>query len=371
MSLEARVHELAAEITPVDSAAAEQARQRHDRLLKPPGSLGAVEALGARLAAIGGRCPPPVPADPAVVVAAADHGVHARGVTRWPQAVTAAMVASFCAGTAAVNAIAGAVGARVSVLDVGIAAEVGDHPRLADGSVRKRGSLTRAPVRAGTADLSTGPAMTREEAAAALLAGAGMAKELLGGGADLLVLGDMGIANTTSAACLVAAFTGQGPADVTGRGAGSDDDTLARKTAVVAKALALHRPDPTDPLGVLAAMGGLEHAAAAGVSLAGAVEGVPVVLDGVSAGAAALVAVGLAPAVLGYLIAGHRSTEPGASAALERLGLEPVLDLGLRLGEGTGGLLAVPVVIAAARVLTEMGTLEDLATPSGTTTDFA
>lgn len=354
MSMEARLRELAAAIPPVDTATAERARQRHDRLLKPPGSLGAIEALGARLAAIAGRCPPPVPIQPIVIVAAGDHGVHARGVTPWPQSVTAAMVASFCVGTAAVNAIAATVGARVSVLDVGVAGELPDHPRL-----------RRARVRPGTADLSRAPAMSREEAAAAVLAGARVAEELLGNGGDLLVLGDMGIANTTAAACLVAAFTGRPAAEVTGPGAGIDGHTLARKIAVVAEALDRHRPDPRDPLGVMAALGGLEQAAAAGVALAGAAKGVPVILDGVSADAAALAAVALAPPALDYLIAGHRSTEPGATAALERLGLEPLLDLGLRLGEGTGGLLAVPAVVAAARVLNEMGTLEDLASAMG------
>jgi nicotinate-nucleotide--dimethylbenzimidazole phosphoribosyltransferase len=283
-----------------------------------------------------------------VIVAAADHGVHAQGVSRWPQQVTASMVGLFCAGRAAVNAIAASVGARVAVLDVGVASEVAGHPRL-----------RRARVRNGTEDLSQGPAMTREEAARAVLAGAGLAEELVGAGVDLLVPGDMGIANTTAAACLIAALTGAGAGAVTGPGAGAGPAMLARKREVVAAALALHRPDPTDPLGVLAAVGGLEHAALAGVILAGAAERVPVVLDGVSADAAALVATALQPDALGYLVAGHRSTEPGAAVALDRLGLVPVLDLGLRLGEGTGGLLAVPIVAAAARVLAETATIAE------------
>jgi nicotinate-nucleotide--dimethylbenzimidazole phosphoribosyltransferase len=352
MSLEERVAELAGDVEPADGAAADEALARHGGLVKPPGSLGALEAVGARLAAVAGACPPPVPGRPVVIVAAADHGVHARGVTAWPRSVTAAMVRTMCAGRACVNAVAAAVGAQVAVLDVGVAGPPVEHPRA-----------RRARVREGTRDLAAGPAMTREEAARALLAGAGLAEELLGGGADLVVPGDMGIANTTAGACLVAAFTGRGAAGVTGPGAGADGATLARKRAVVAAALELHRPDATDPLGTLAALGGLEHAALAGAILATAAERRPVVLDGLAADAAALVAAALAPAAGGYLVAGHRSPEPGAGAALAALGLEPLLDLGMRLGEGTGGLCAVPLVVAAARVLGEVATIAELQQP--------
>jgi nicotinate-nucleotide--dimethylbenzimidazole phosphoribosyltransferase len=354
MSLEARVADLAAEVEPVDEQAATAAAERHARLAKPPGSLGALEPLGARLAAIAGACPPPVPAEPAVVVAAGDHGVHARGVTPWPQSVTATMVAAMCAGRASVNALAATVGARVTVLDVGVAGPPTAHPMA-----------RRARVRDGTADLAAGPAMTREEAARAVLAGAGMAEELAAAGVDLLVTGDMGIANTTASACLIAAFTGRRAAEVTGPGAGADTATLATKTAVVDAALRLHQPDPADPLGVLAAVGGLEHAALVGLILAGAAERLPVLLDGVIAGAAALVAVALCPAAAGYLVAGHRSTEPGAGVALAQLGLEPLLDLGMRLGEGTGALLAVPLVAAAARVLHSVATIDEVAPATG------
>jgi len=242
----------------------------------------------------------------------------------------------------------------VTVVDVGVATPLAPHPRV-----------RRANVRPGTADLAAEPAMTREEAARALLAGAKLADELLEAGADLLLTGDMGIANTTPAACLAAAFTGRPAAVVTGRGTGIDDATLQRKIAVVEGALALHTPDPADPLGTLAAVGGLEHAALAGVCLAGAAQRVPVLLDGVSANAAALVACALAPAATGYLVAGHRSTEPAASAALDHLGLDPLLQLDLRLGEGTGALLATPIVRGAAAVLAEMATFDDagIATP--------
>lgn len=336
-------------IADVDSVTAAAARARHDSLVKPPGSLGHLEDLGVRLAAITGICPPPVPARPAVLIAAADHGVHAQQVTPWPQQITTVMVQQFCAGTAAVNAIARTVGARVAVLDVGCAVAPPEHPLL---RIRR--------VRAGTADLTQGPAMSRDDARDAFLAGAERVRELIGDGVDLLVTGDMGIANTTASACLVAAFTGSDAATVTGRGAGIDSDMLAHKTRVVADALRLHAADLHHPLAALAAVGGLEHAALAGMMCAAAAAKVPVVLDGMITNAAALVAAALRPAVSGYLIAAHRSAEPGAAVALEHLGLAPIFDLGMRLGEGTGGLLAVPFVQAAARTLGAMATLADI-----------
>jgi nicotinate-nucleotide--dimethylbenzimidazole phosphoribosyltransferase len=350
VAFEDRVLELAAEIPPVEEAVVREARERYLGLAKPPGSLGRLEELGAALAGMAGECPPPVPENPAVLVCAGDHGVLGRGVSPWPQAVTAAMVGNFCDGGAAVNAIARTVGARVSVLDVGVAGELKGHPLL-----------RAAKVRRGTGDLSHGPAMTRDEAARAVMAGAGVAEELVeSGGVDLLVTGDMGIGNTTPAACLISAFTGNLPARTTGRGTGIDDRTLELKVNVVNEALKVHDPDPGDPLGILAAVGGLEHAAIVGVILMGAVYGVPVILDGVVSNSAALVARSLALHSAKYLVAGHLSAEPGAVIALEYLELEPLLDLNMRLGEGTGGLLAVPLVQAAAGTLAEMATLEDL-----------
>jgi nicotinate-nucleotide--dimethylbenzimidazole phosphoribosyltransferase len=350
VALEEKVSELAAEIPPLDEDTAEQARRRHLGLAKPPGSLGRLEELGTRLAGMAGECPPPVRESPAVVVCAGDHGVLERGVSPWPQALTAAMVSNFCRGGAAVNAIAKTVGARVSVLDVGVASELERHPLL-----------RAAKVRRGTDDLSRGPAMSREDAARAVIAGAGVAEELVeSGGVDLLVTGDMGIGNTTPAACLISAFTGSPPKESTGRGAGIDDETLKLKVNVVEETLELHAPDTEDPLGVLAAIGGLEHAAIVGVILTGAVYGVPVVLDGVVSNSAALVARALASHAAEYVIAGHRSAEPGTRIALEHLELQTLLDLEMRLGEGTGGLLAVPLVQVAARTLAEMATLEEL-----------
>jgi nicotinate-nucleotide--dimethylbenzimidazole phosphoribosyltransferase len=350
VALEDRVVELAAEIPPPDHTAAEEARSRHLGLTKPPFSLGRLEELGVRLAGMAGECPPPVPESPAVVVCAGDHGVLDRGVSPWPRAVTAAMVSNFCRGGAAVNAIAKTVGARVSVLDVGIAGELAKHPLLRAANVRR-----------GTGDLSRGPAMGREEAARAVMAGAGVAEELVeSGGVDLLITGDMGIGNTTPAAALISVFTGRPPEETTGRGTGIDDQTLKLKVNVVREALELHAPDPEDPLGALAQIGGLEHAAIVGVILTGAVYGVPVILDGVVSDSAALAARALAPRSVGYVIAGHRSAEPGARISLRSLDLPPLLDLDMRLGEGTGGLLAVPVVQAAARTITEMATLEEM-----------
>ena len=348
MSLEAAVLALAAEVEPAAAAAEAAAAERHAQLVKPPGSLGRLEPLGARLAGIAGVCPPPVPARPAAVVAAGDHGVLAQGVSLWPAEVTGLMVGQFCAGRAAVNALAATVGAQVAVLDVGVASDLPRHPRL-------RGSR----VRAGTGDLSREPAMTREEAARAVLAGAGLAEELTGAGVDLLVTGDMGVGNTTPAAALVAAFTGAPAAAVTGAGAGGDAERVRHKADVVERALERHRPSAEDPLGALAAVGGLEHAALAGLALGGAAARVPVVLDGVSTLAAALVARALAPAALDYLVAGHRSPEPGATVALAALDLEPLLELDMRLGEASGGLLAVPLVRAAAAVLGGMATFAE------------
>ncbi len=348
MSLDERVRELAREVRPPDAHATEQARRRHLTLTKPPGSLGALEELGIRLSGIAGEVPPPVPENAAVVICAGDHGVVERGVSPWPKDVTAAMVKNFCSGGAAANVLARTAGVRVSVLDVGVAVELERHPLL-----------RTAKKRFGTNDISRGPAMSREEAAGAVISGAGIAEELIESGVDLLVTGDMGIANTTPAAALISAFTGLLPREVTGRGTGIDDEMLELKVRVIEEALRLHEPDPGDPLGTLAAVGGLEHAALVGLVLMGATYRVPVVLDGVVSNSAALVAYALAPGCTDYLIAGHLSIEPGARVVLEHLSLEPVLYLRMRLGEGTGGLLAVPIIKSAARVLGEVATFEE------------
>jgi nicotinate-nucleotide--dimethylbenzimidazole phosphoribosyltransferase len=268
-------------------------------------------------------------------------------VTPWPQEVTGQMVANFLAGGAVVNAFAAQAGAEVVVVDVGVAADLGQVPGL----------LPRKIAR-GTHDFVAGPAMSRAEALAAIGVGIEVARDLVAAGNRCLLTGDMGIANTTASAALICAFTGRDPADVTGRGTGVDDTTLARKIEVVRQGLARHQPDPADPVAVLAALGGFEHAAIAGFILAAAALRVPVVLDGVIAGAAALVASAIAPGAACCLIAGHRSAEPGHTVSLEHLGLRPLVDLDLRLGEGTGALLALPIVQSAARALRDVATFD-------------
>jgi nicotinate-nucleotide--dimethylbenzimidazole phosphoribosyltransferase len=336
-----------AAIWPLDGATVAQARERQEALTKPSGSLGRLEDISVQLAGVSSRCPPPMPEPAAVAVFAADHGVHAQGVSPWPQEVTAQMVANFLARGAVVNAIAAQAGAEVCVVDVGVAA---DLPAAA-------GLLSRK-IRRGTADMTIGPAMSRDEALRAVGVGIMTARDLVAAGNRCLLTGDMGIANTTASAALIAVFTGADPELVTGRGTGIDDETWTRKVGVVRAALARHDCDPADPLGVLAAVGGLEHAALAGFILGGAAVRVPVLLDGVIACSAALAARALAPDVTACLIAGHLSTEPGARRALEALGLRPVLSLELRLGEGSGAVLALPVVAAAARVLREVATFD-------------
>lgn len=340
-------------VRPPDEAAMREARGRQARLTKPPGALGELEDLSVRLAGLAGRCPPPPPEPATVAIFAADHGVHAQGVTPWPQRVTAQMVANFLAGGAVANAFAAQVGAGIVVVDIGVATDL----PAASGLLNRK-------VAYGTADLTRAPAMAPEQARAAVRTGIETAGELIDAGSRCLVTGDMGIANTTAAAALVAAFTGLPPEQATGRGTGIDDATYARKVEVIGRALARHglggRPvrHPEGPMGTLAAVGGLEHAALTGLILGAAARRIPVVLDGVSAGAAALAAAALAPDALGACVAGHRSAEPGHAATLDHLGLRPLVDLGLRLGEGTGALLALPLVQGAVRVLHEVATFD-------------
>jgi nicotinate-nucleotide--dimethylbenzimidazole phosphoribosyltransferase len=333
--------DLIAAITPPDAEAMAAARERQDRMTKPRGSLGVLEEVSVRLAGLAGSCPPPLPEPACVAVFAADHGVHAQGVSPWPQEVTAQMVANFLAGGAVVNAFAAQAGAE------GVAADLEPVPGL----------LPRKIAR-GTADFTEGPAMTRDQATAALVTGAEIARDLVAAGNRCLVTGDMGIANTTASAALICAFTGADPAEATGRGTGIDAATYARKIEVVCRGLARHPPDPADPVGMLAAFGGFEHAALAGFILGAAALRVPVILDGVIAGAAALAAVALAPDAVGACFAGHRSAEPGHAVTLSYLGLRPLVDLGLRLGEGTGAVLALPLVQSAARALRDVATFD-------------
>jgi nicotinate-nucleotide--dimethylbenzimidazole phosphoribosyltransferase len=338
-----------AAITPRDAGAECAARERLDRMTKPRGSLGVLEDVAAQLAGIAGRCPAPHPAPATVAIFAADHGVHAQGVTPWPQEVTAQMVANFLAGGAVVNAFAAETGAEVIVIDVGVAGTLDPAPGLWDRKVRR-----------GTADLDAGPAMTVWEAARAVEIGIDVATRLAPGSGSL-VTGDMGIGNTTASAALVCAFTGAAPEAATGRGTGVDDRTWERKVAVVGRASARVPEQPSTPQAAIAALaevGGLEHAALAGFLLGAAAHRTPVILDGAIAGAAALVAAALCPVALEFAIAGHVSQEAGHAIALRHLGLRPLLGLDFRLGEGTGALLAWPLIAAAARALRDVATFD-------------
>jgi nicotinate-nucleotide--dimethylbenzimidazole phosphoribosyltransferase len=324
------------------------ARDRLGALAKPPGSLGRLEELAVRLCGIAGRCPAPLPSPATVGVFAGDHGVHAEGVTAWPQEITAAMVSTMVSGRASVNALAASTGATIRLVDVGVATLLPDLPQA---SARR--------VRSGTRNLAVEPAMTPAEATLAIEVGVDVAREAIQDGARCLVTGEMGIANTTPSAALVAALTGRTAADVAGRGAGADDETLARKVAAIDAGLGRH-PSGDDPSVLLASLGGLEIAALVGFIVGGVAGRVPVIVDGVIADAALLVAERLVPGTAAGCIAGHRSTEPAATIALDALGLEPLLDLDLRLGEGTGAVLALPLLDAAARLLTDVATIAEI-----------
>jgi nicotinate-nucleotide--dimethylbenzimidazole phosphoribosyltransferase len=343
-----RFEEARARISKSGIEAANAAAALQNQLTKPPGSLGRLEAMSVQLAGIAGLCPPPVPAPATVAVFAADHGIAEWGVSPWPQEVTAQMVANFDSGGAAINVLARHARAEVIVVDVGVA-----HPITLDPKT----SVVHRKVRAGTSNLAVGPAMSRVEALLGLDVGVEIAENAVAAGSACLITGDMGIANTTSATAIIAAITNSAPEDITGRGSGADDEMLARKIAVIEAAIT-DLTTTAGPLTVLEQIGGFEIAAMAGLIVGGAASRVPVIIDGVIANAAALIAAQLAPDIIDYVFAGHRSTEPAARAALSFLGIEPVLDLDLRLGEGTGGVLALNVLQAAALTLREMATFD-------------
>jgi nicotinate-nucleotide--dimethylbenzimidazole phosphoribosyltransferase len=328
-------------------AAENDAWERLDSLTKPPRSLGRLEELAARMAGVQGSVRPSVERK-AIVLAAGDHGVALRGVSPYPQDVTWQMVANFSAGGAAINQIAGSVGAELVLVDVGVA-----HDLSGLEGVRTE------KVGWGTHDLSVGPAMSREECAQAILVGVRLARELVERGFSLVGTGEMGIGNSTSAAALTAAFTGSQPEDTVGRGTGLDDAGVRRKAEMVRDALVVNEELLGDPLGILAALGGFELACLAGVVLGCAEERTCVVADGYISGAAALAAVRLCADARDVLFASHRSTEPGHSIVLDALGLRPVLELDMRLGEGTGAALAMGIMDAAARMISGMATFAE------------
>lgn len=342
-----------ARIGPLDERAMAAARQRQASLTKPAGSLGRLEELAIWAAGVIGD-PLPSVERKVIVTAAADHGVAAEGVSAYPQEVTAQMVANFLRGGAAINVVARHVGACVVVVDAGVAAELPAHVNLVSTKMGR-----------GTKNMARGPAMSREQTAASLAAGIELAEAECAGGAQALALGDMGIANTTTAAAVVAAVTGSPTAAVAGRGSGLDDRALAHKVEVIERALAVNRPDPAHPLDVLAKVGGFEFGLLAGVTLGAAAARRPVALDGFPTTAAALIACGLAPAARDYLLASHLSQEPGHRVVLNHLGLRPLLDLGLRLGEGTGAALGLWLLDAAVRLLRDMATFDQAGVSRG------
>lgn len=352
--------DILAQLTPADTEAAERAAAHHAGLAKPPGSLGGLEAIGIRLAAMAGEAVPPSPEPASIAVCAGDHGVLDEGVTPWPRDITAIMVGTFVAGGAAINAITKANGIDLVVVNAGVASPLPED-------ISARPNVIDSPVRAGSGNLRTEPALGLDDAVQAVMLGITTARRLVDSGSRCLLTGDMGIGNTTPSAAIIAALTGVQPSDaalVTGRGTGIDDETLQLKTSVIADALTRIEAEATtgsdEALRVLSEVGGFEIGAIAGLCIAGAEARVPVIVDGVISLAGAIVASGLSPIVTDYLIAGHRSVEPAATRALDHLGLEPILELELRLGEGTGGALAYPVVKAAARVMAEMATIASL-----------
>lgn len=336
--------ELVEGVRPPGSADPAAVRARLDTLTKPPGSLGRLEEAAVRLATIVGDPPPPLRRR-TVFVLAGDHGVAVRGVSAYPRDVTAQMCRNIAAGGAAVSALARAAGARVVVADFGVDADLERVEGVVDRKVRR-----------GTRDLSEEAAMTAEETGAAVLAGATLVDDARPR-PGVVALGEMGIGNTTPASVLTAALTGASPEEVVGPGTGVEGPSLLRKRRIVSRALA-RVGEVRDPLTLLAEVGGLELAGLVGVTLGSARRGIPVVLDGFIATAAALVAVRLRPEADGYLFAGHRSAEPGHRRLLEVLGLDPLLELEMRLGEGTGAVLAIPVLDAAGAILREMATFE-------------
>ncbi|WP_102142651.1 nicotinate-nucleotide--dimethylbenzimidazole phosphoribosyltransferase [Mycobacterium hubeiense] len=341
------------DVSPPDERAAAAARARQDQLTKPPGSLGRLEDLSVWVASCQGGCPPKQFERPRIVVFAGDHGVTSAGVSAYPPDVTAAMVANFDAGGAAINVIAETAGASVRVVDIAVDTE---QPLSAAIGAHK--------IRRGSGNIAVEDALSAAEAAAAIDAGRQIADQEVDSGADLLIAGDMGIGNTTPATALVAALCGAEPVAAVGRGTGIDDAGWSRKTAAIRDALYRARGVQGDPVGLLRVCGGADLAAIAGFCAQAAVRRTPVLLDGLVVTAAALVADRLAPGARQWWQAGHRSTEPAHGLALQLLNLEPLVDLQMRLGEGTGAAIALPIVRAAVAVLASMATFDEAGVPT-------
>jgi len=336
-----------ARIQDLDQKALAAAKVRQGMLTKPPGSLGRLEDLSVQLAGICGKAIPSIK-DKVIITMAGDHGVVAEGVSAYPQEVTPQMVLNFLHGGAAINVLARHVGARIVVVDMGVAAEMPSHPQLVSRKISK-----------GTANMTKGPAMTRQQALDAVNAGIKVVHAEIEKGLDIVGTGDMGIGNTTPSAAISAVLTGEAPAQITGRGTGVDDKGLKRKIDAIERALVVNKPDPKDGLDVLAKVGGFEIGGLAGVMLGAAANRKPVMVDGFISTAAAMIVVTIAPSVKPYLIAAHRSKEYGHSLMLEWLNLKPLLDFDLRLGEGTGAALGISLAEASCKILAEMATFAE------------
>ncbi len=345
------------EIVPLDEESMAAARARQDQLTKPLGSLGRLEDVSVHLAGIFGEATPRIRRK-TVILAAGDHGVVAEGVSAYPQDVTPAMVMNFLGGGAAINVLTKHAGAEILVLDAGVAADLPSHS-----------SLRSVKIGRGTGNIAVGPAMTRDQAIQCLETGIETSRELISEGSDLLACGDMGIGNTTPSSAITSVITGAGTNVTTGRGTGLDDTGLAHKTSVVQRAIDINRPDPKDGLDVLMKVGGFEIGVLAGVFLGAAAGHRPVVIDGFISGAAALIAHTMAPEARHRFIASHQSVEPGHRIALGSMGLTPLLDLGMRLGEGTGATLAMHVIEAAAKCLSNMATFAEAGVSNKTEDD--
>ncbi len=348
-----RITQTIKNIRPLDKVAMAEAQKRQDDLTKPAGSLGRLEELSIQLAGIQGKASPRIE-DKVMITIAGDHGVLAEKIGNWPQEVTAQMVANFLSGGAGINVLARQAGARIIFVDMGVAVDLQPHPAL----------ITRK-IGYGTKNMCREQAMSRKQAEQSIEAGIDIIETEVGKGLDIVGTGDMGIGNTSASAAICAAITGRPAAEVTGRGTGLSDEQLDHKIDVINRTLSLHKPDPAEPIDVLAKVGGFEIGGLAGVILGAAARRVPVVIDGFISGAAALIAASLAPQVRDYLIAGHVSAESGHPFMLEHLGLKPLLDLGLRLGEGTGAALGIIIAEAAARTLNEMATFTEAGVSEG------
>ena len=340
-----KLTEIIKQIQPLDQVSMQAARERQNQLTKPAGSLGRLEELSIQLAGIQRRAMPGIK-DKAVIVMAGDHGVTAEGVSAYPQEVTPQMVLNFLGGGAAINVLARHAGARVVVVDMGVA---NDIPSADANLIRRR-------VGPGTMNLAQGPAMKREQAEESIQSGIEVALAEISKGADILGTGDMGIGNTTPSAAIACALMNVAAEKIAGRGTGVDDDGLKRKISVIENALAVNKPNPKDGLDVLSKVGGFEIGGLAGVMIGAASKHVPVMVDGFISTAAAMIAVTLAPECRQYLTSAHRSKENGHALMLEWLGIKPLLDFDLRLGEGTGAALGISMAEAACKVLSEMAT---------------